>query len=64
MLVLSRKKSEVIVIDGGIEITVVEVRGDKVRLGVTAPPHVTVDRKEIYEAKRSERKTSGPEKTV
>ncbi len=55
MLILSRKKSEVIVIDGGIEITVVEVRGDKVRLGITAPPHVTVDRKEIFEAKQAER---------
>lgn len=44
-----------IVIEGGIEITVVEVRGDKVRLGITAPPHVTVDRKEIFEAKQAER---------
>lgn len=55
MLILSRKKSEVIVIDGGIEILVVEVRGDKVRLGITAPPHVTVDRKEIFEEKQAER---------
>lgn len=55
MLVLSRKTYEVIVIEGGIEVTVVEIRGDKVRLGITAPPHVTVDRKEIFEAKQAER---------
>lgn len=64
MLVLSRKTYEVIVIEGGIEVTVVEIRGDKVRLGITAPPHVTVDRKEIYESKRSERRSNGSEETV
>lgn len=53
MLVLSRKKSESIVIDGGIRITVVEVRGDKVRLGIDAPRDVAVHRSEVYEAIRA-----------
>jgi len=44
MLVLSRKIGNRIVIDGNIEITVVEIYGNKVRLGVTAPRHVHVDR--------------------
>ncbi|MDE2104091.1 MAG: carbon storage regulator [Patescibacteria group bacterium] len=52
MLVLSRKKNECIVIEGGIKVMVVEVRGDKVRLGVVAPATVAVDREEVFEAKR------------
>ena len=47
MLVLSRKKSESIVISDSIVITVVEVRGDKVRLGVEAPKEIPVRRKEV-----------------
>ena len=55
MLVLSRKKNESIVIDDRIKIVVVEIRGDKVRLGVEAPKEVPVHRQEVYEAiKRSE----------
>ncbi|MCA9093319.1 MAG: carbon storage regulator CsrA [Planctomycetaceae bacterium] len=50
MLVLSRKKNESIVIDDNIVITVVEVRGDKVRLGIQAPREVPVHRSEVYEA--------------
>lgn len=50
MLVLSRKKEERIVIDGGIEIVVVEIRGDKVRLGFNAPRDVSVHRKEVADA--------------
>ena len=49
MLVLSRKVDEDIVIDGGIEIKVIEIRGDKVRLGVTAPAAVGVWRREILD---------------
>lgn len=55
MLVLSRKKNESIVINNDITIVVVEIRGDKVRLGVEAPKEVPVHRMEVYQAiKRSE----------
>ena len=50
MLVLSRKRNESIVIDENIVITVVEVRGDKVRLGIEAPREVPVHRSEVHEA--------------
>jgi carbon storage regulator len=54
MLVLSRKRDERIVIGGNIVITVIEVRGDKVRLGIEAPHDVPVHRQEVYDAiKRS-----------
>ncbi len=52
MLVLSRKKNESIVINDDITIVVVEIRGDKVRLGVEAPKEVPVHRNEVYEAIR------------
>ncbi|HOQ04518.1 MAG TPA: carbon storage regulator CsrA [Anaerohalosphaeraceae bacterium] len=48
MLVLSRQKDESIMIGDDIEITIVDVRGDKVRLGINAPRKVEVHRKEIY----------------
>jgi len=55
MLVLSRKKNESIVINNEITIVVVEIRGDKVRLGVEAPKEVPVHRREVYDAiKRNE----------
>lgn len=50
MLVLSRKLNESIIIDNQIKITIVEIRGDKIRLGIEAPKHVSVHRREIYEA--------------
>ena len=50
MLVLSRKKNESIVINDNIIVVVVDVRGDKVRLGVNAPSDVTVHRKDVYDA--------------
>ncbi|WP_437204731.1 carbon storage regulator CsrA [Planctomicrobium sp. SH664] len=50
MLVLSRKKNESIVIDDRIVISVVEIRGDKVRLGIEAPKDVPIHRHEVYEA--------------
>ena len=50
MLVLSRKRDESIMIGDDIEITVVEVRGETVRLGLTAPKSIAVYRKEVYEA--------------
>ncbi|MCA9089559.1 MAG: carbon storage regulator CsrA [Planctomycetaceae bacterium] len=52
MLVLSRKKNESIVIDDRIVITVVEVRGDKVRLGIEAPRDVSIHRQEVFDALR------------
>ena len=54
MLVLSRQRDESIIIGDDIVITIVDVRGDKVRLGITAPPHISVHRKEIYEAIKRE----------
>lgn len=60
MLVLSRKKNESIVINNDITIVVVEIRGDKVRLGVEAPKEVPVHRREVYDAiKRSEASHNG-----
>lgn len=53
MLVLSRKKDQSIVINDNITIVVVEIRGDKVRLGIQAPKDVPVDRKEVHDAKRA-----------
>lgn len=52
MLVLTRRPGEEIVIDGNIRITVVSVKGDRVRIGIEAPPSVVVDRQEIHERRR------------
>ena len=52
MLVLSRKKNESIVINDDITIVVVEIRGDKVRLGVEAPKEIPVHRREVFDAIR------------
>jgi len=51
MLVLSRKKLETITIGDDVRITIVDIRGDKVRIGIEAPDHVSVDRLEVREAK-------------
>jgi len=51
MLVLSRKKNESIIIDGHI-VTIVEIRGDKIKLGIEAPREINVDRLEVWEAKQ------------
>ena len=56
MLVLSRQKEESIVIGDDIEITIVDVRGDKVRLGITAPKSISVHRREVYDAIQREKK--------
>ena len=50
MLVLSRQRDETIMIGDNIEITIVDIRGDKVRLGITAPATIPVHRKEVYDA--------------
>jgi len=56
MLVLSRQKDESIMIGDEVEITIVDVRGDKVRLGINAPKSIAVHRKEVYEAIQREKK--------
>ena len=54
MLVLSRQRDETIMIGDDVELTVVDVRGDKVRIGIKAPSHVAVHRKEVYDAIKRE----------
>lgn len=55
MLVLSRKKQEQIMIGDDIAIKVIEIRGDKVRIGIEAPRHCEVHRQEVYDAIQRER---------
>jgi carbon storage regulator len=55
MLVLSRQRDESIMIGDDVEITIVDVRGDKVRLGITAPKSIPVHRREIYDAIQKEK---------
>ncbi len=60
MLVLSRQRDETIMIGDEVEITIVDIRGDKVRLGINAPRHIQVHRKEVYEAiKRENQQAAG-----
>ena len=54
-MVLSRQKDESIIIGDDVEVTIVDVRGDKVRLGINAPRSISVHRKEIYEAIQREK---------
>jgi carbon storage regulator len=61
MLVLSREKDESIMIGDDVEITIVDVRGNKVRLGINAPREVSVHRKEIYLAIQKEKQQNGTE---
>jgi carbon storage regulator len=55
MLVLSRQRDESIMIGDNVEIIIVDVRGDKVRLGITAPKDIPVHRREIYDAIKREK---------
>ena len=60
MLVLSRQRDETIMIGDDVEITVVDIRGDKVRLGINAPREIQVHRKEVYDAiKRENQRAAG-----
>jgi len=61
MLVLSRQKDESIMIGEDVEITIVDIRGDKVRLGITAPKEVSVHRREVYDAIQREKKEKSEE---
>lgn len=58
MLVLSRQRDQTIMIGDDIEITVVDIRGDKVRLGINAPQEIPVHRKEVYEAIKRENRAA------
>jgi carbon storage regulator len=58
MLVLSRQRDQTIVIGDDVEITVVDIRGDKVRLGINAPAEIPVHRKEVYEAIKRENRAA------
>lgn len=64
MLVLSRRKDETIMIGDTIEITIVDIKGDTVRVGITAPRSVAVHRKEIYEAIQRENIAAAKEQAV
>ena len=59
MLVLSRQRDESIIIGDNIVITVVDIRGDKVRLGINAPTEIPVHRQEVYEAIQRENQRAG-----
>jgi carbon storage regulator len=48
MLALSRKKNEAIIINNNIEITVLDIRGDQIKLGIAAPKEIPIYRKEVY----------------
>ncbi len=62
MLVLTRRVGEEIVIDGNIRVTVVAIKGDRVRLGISAPDFVRVDRQEVHERRlvQGVAETGGP----
>jgi carbon storage regulator len=60
MLVLSRQRDESIIIGDNVQVTIVDIRGDKVRLGIVAPAEIPVHRKEVYDAiQRENRKAAG-----
>ncbi|MFT4555423.1 MAG: carbon storage regulator [Planctomycetaceae bacterium] len=64
MLVLSRQRDESIIIGDNIVITIVDIRGDKVRLGIEAPKEVPVHRQEVYDAIQRERAQNETEEKV
>lgn len=64
MLVLTRKKNESIVIGDNIEITVVDIQGDQVRIGINAPKNVSIHRKEVYLEIQSENKKAADVKKI
>ena len=58
MLALTRKKGEALVINNNVEVTILEIRGDKIKIGVNAPKEVPVYRKEVYLQIQKENKAS------
>lgn len=61
MLVLSRKQGEKIMIGDSVTLTIVSIRGDKVRVGIEAPKHLAIHREEIYEAIQRTRSSGADE---
>ena len=64
MLVVSRQRDQSIIIGDGIEIIVVDIRGGKVRLGISAPQHIPVHRKEVYDSIKQSDGTDVPVKSL
>ena len=64
MLVLSRQRDESIIIGDNVVITIVDIRGDKVRLGIEAPHEIPVHRREVYEAIQRENRKDHPAAAV
>ncbi|MBU1487334.1 carbon storage regulator CsrA [bacterium] len=64
MLVLARKRDQSIVIGDDVEVIIVDVHGDQVKLGITAPRHIPVHRKEIYEEIQRENIRAAQSKAV
>jgi carbon storage regulator len=62
MLALSRKKDEAIIINDEIEVTIIEIRGDQVKIGITAPKSVPVYRKEVYAQIQNSNKEAASQK--
>ena len=58
MLVLTRKKNQKIMIGDDIEITIVDIRNEQIKLGISAPNHIKVFRKEVYDANQEENKAA------
>ena len=64
MLVLTRKKGQALVIGNDIELTIIDIQGDQVRLGIDAPRSVTIHRKEIYEEIKNENLSAAAGKEI
>ncbi|WHH61515.1 carbon storage regulator CsrA [Petroclostridium sp. X23] len=62
MLVLSRKKTQSIIIGDNIEITIIDIQGDQVRLGISAPRNITIHRKEVFLEIQEENKKAADSK--
>lgn len=60
-MVLNRKKDESVVVNGNVVVTVIDIRGDKVRLGFEAPQDVSVHRKEVWEAIQRQKSSENSE---
>jgi carbon storage regulator len=65
MLALSRKRDESLIIDNNIEVTILDIRGDQVKIGISAPKEIPIYRKEVYlqiqEANKQSMETASPE---